>query len=342
MLGVILTILKIIGIVLLSLIWIVLFVLILLLFWPFFYKVTADSASLYFVKANLSWLFHIFSFWILPTENKKIMLYAYVFGIKVYTKELYSFSSSTNDDDLEEFDDSEFDDFDEDFFTDIEEKTDGDFTENKIESSVDREQLTNDIDYEHIKNEENNFDDKIKSTIKEDNVNADDSDEEFKTAFSLFEFVQDSFEKLLDFIFNIPDRVDDFIANFDSRLKVYYDKYKYYDKLINSKGGKYAIDFLWDKTKKLIVHLLPYGSEIKIDYSSTDFEKPVKLMMLYGMALPYLPRKTVVNTGIDKDEFLFDVKIKGKFFLWYILLLVAEVFYNKRAMAFIERFRRGL
>ena len=118
-------------------------------------------------------------------------------------------------------------------------------------------------------------------------------------------------------------------------------KYVYYDKLLNSKGAIYSVEFLKRKILKLLKILKPKKASIEIDYSSTEPDKPAKLLEAYAFLMPILPKKTIVMTGFDDDFFKFDIDIKGSFVLGRICIIAIGVVLNRKVMKFIKLLKKG-
>ena len=84
MLTIILSVLKIIGLIILYLLLFVLGIILILLIWPFKYNIISNNKNVLNGKLNLSFLFKIVSVWAVFDKEKEFNLFVKFFGIKIY------------------------------------------------------------------------------------------------------------------------------------------------------------------------------------------------------------------------------------------------------------------
>lgn len=362
MLATILSVLKIILFVLLGIIGLLLFLILLVLVWPFGYRVKGQGTENLNAKININFLFHILSIWAVYEIENGFNGYAKIFGIKVFdynkwnnkkklkeekaNKEKRKIKSKKqnnqnefSDDVFEDTDDLKDLDINDDVFVNVDsdvslkenyesknEKNDSDLGKKNKEEKSDASDF-----YEKDKENSGNKDNKISGFIKK---------LKSKKAISFGDFLFDTFYKIWDFVESVPDKIEAFIKRPKEKIDNIVDTIVYYDNLLNKKGTQYVIEFLKKKLIKLFKHIKPGKSRIIIDYGSEDPCTVGKVLELYAMFVPYLPKGTVFTPHFDEDLIKFDVDVKGHFVLGYCGIIGLSIILNKKVRKFIKLVKR--
>ena len=90
----------------------------------------------------------------------------------------------------------------------------------------------------------------------------------------------------------------------------------------------------------ILKHLKPYKVKIDLAHAAEDPEKVAKMYQYYGMALPFLPKDAQFASDFGEDKMEFGVKMKGRFFLFYLVFHVLKLILNKKVKKFIKLVKR--
>ena len=63
-------------------------------------------------------------------------------------------------------------------------------------------------------------------------------------------------------------------------------------------------------------------------------------MEYYGLLYPVLPKRTKVTSDFTDDYLHFQIKIKGRFLLGYLIYHILKVVLNKKVKKFIKLVKR--
>ena len=145
--------------------------------------------------------------------------------------------------------------------------------------------------------------------------------------------------KITVFLLNIPKKIAGFF-NVTGRLK---EKYRKFKRLYKSKGFKRALVYTKETLFKVIKHIKPKKAEA---YLKVGFDGPDKtgemvgiLSMLYGMNY-FKKEKFEIVPDFENKVLEGNYKISGRFVLGY-LAIIALKFYFKREIQFvIKQFKR--
>jgi len=161
-----------------------------------------------------------------------------------------------------------------------------------------------------------------------------------KKRISFSDWLWNIFDKIWDFIDDLPYKISDFIEKPEKKVNDFIDTIYYYDRILSSKGSQWVIDYVKRKVIKILKALKPSRCDINIDYASLDPEKATKAFEIYCMTIPYQPKHTNMNVAFDHDEFKFDARIKGSFILGTVLFHLATLIFNKKVKKFIKLMKR--
>lgn len=331
MLAVILSILKIIGIVLLALIGVVLALILLILFWPFSYKLYGDNLTNMNGGAKVSWLLHFISVKAYYNENFNIEVR--ILGLKIFDKlkkdsKLIT-ESKKKSAEIDESNNIKSDDIDSGNIDSGNIDSDNIDSDN-IDSMISDDFAWDDMDSEPSSNKKKS--DKSTSNIKKKFIS--------KKKISFFEWIGDLFDKAWDFIEDLPWKIVEFAEKPGERIDKIVDSICYYDRILSSNGTEWVVQYIKKKILAILKALKPSSSRINIDYSSTDPEKAAKAFEVFVMTKPIHPKNTNMNVRFDQDEMKFYVKVKGNFILAPIAYNALTLIFNKKVKKFIKLMKR--
>ena len=121
---------------------------------------------------------------------------------------------------------------------------------------------------------------------------------------------------------------------------------EYYDRLLNSEGTDWVIDYVKDHGGKLLFHVLPYRTDGTLDYCDEDPGNVAKIYEYQAFALPVLDKICGRHGHFDilalQDEkkVHLTIKTKGRLFLIYLAWHGGCLVLNKKVKAFLKRLKR--
>ncbi len=325
----ILTILKIIGIVLLSIIGLLLLIVLALCFVPFRYKINASKDDSLIANVKITYLLHFIS--LKAIYDKKLTIEARILGIRVYKKTSEGGHGKDKDEDILE----DLDEFEE------------DSKDKKSSKKADKESYVS-----KDENESSNItevsDVNVTYSDSSDNdvsVNGSESANEYSIDEEVFDNKKKSkfFSKLSRLnqkLAAIPSKLESICENIEEKIDGLFDTIAYYECLFSKKGTEYVIQFLKEKIIKLLKHICPRKCKIDFDYSSEDPDKAGKMWEIYGIVMPFLPGKNRINIGFDEEVLRFKIMVKGRIFLGYVGLIGLQILFNKKVKKFIKLLKR--
>ncbi len=325
----ILTILKIIGIVLLSIIGLLLLIVLALCFVPFRYKINASKDDSLIANVKITYLLHFIS--LKAIYDKKLTIEARILGIRVYKKTSEGGHGKDKDEDILE----DFDEFEE------------DSKDKKSSKKADKESYASKAENESSNITEVSDVNNTDSDSYDNNVSVNGS--ESADEYSIEEEVSDNKKKSKLFrklsrlnqkIAAIPSKLESICENVEEKIDGLFDTIAYYECLFSKKGTEYVIQFLKEKLIKLLKHICPRKCKIDFDYSSEDPDKAGKMWEIYGMVMPFLPGKNRINIGFDEEVLRFKIMVKGRIFLGYVGLIGLQILFNKKVKKFIKLLKR--
>ena len=333
--AVLLTILKITGIVLLCILGFVLLVPLTLLIIPFRYRIngrkteTESDKILDALKAEIhvTWLLHFAHIGVI--FDRVLDLWIKILGIKFIKKNLWN-GPKPKDHNKNVADDESYwpDDFDEDFPDEpAEYEKQPEITEDSTDKESVNESLKESIkesDSEDAGNKEKAPEGK---SLKEDSKKSKKTGERSAQSDEkdIFDRIGEKIEKISELLEKPEEFVDKAV-----------DTYDYYTHLLGTKGAEKSIEFLKEETLKILKSLRPRKSCAYVDYASTDPEKTAKVYELYGCLLGIMPKKSKVYIDFDDDRLYFDITLKGNIYLGYIVIHGLKIILNKRLKKFIK------
>ena len=343
--AVLLTILKIIGIVLLCIIGFILLILLALLIIPFRYRVNARKIEtesdkiIDAIKAEIhvTWLLHFVHVGVI--FDKVLDLWIKVLGIKFVKRRLWD--GPKPKDHKKEYDDDYYwpDDFDEDFGEEVPAVSKKDIdTDTLVESISEESSLKKPSDV--LKSDERITVNEVSSEKKKDEEDASDKETSKNDEKDIFDKIGEGIERLEEKVVNGLDKLSELAEKPEEFIDKAVDTYDYYTHLLGTKGAEKSIDFLKEEVLKILKSLRPRKGKVYIDFASTDPEKTAKIYELYGCLLGILPKKSKVYIDFDDDRLYFDITIKGNIYLGYVVIHGLKILFNKRLKKFIKLLKR--
>lgn len=340
MLETVLTVLKIIGIILLSIIGIVLLLLLLLLFWPFFYKIDGKKEERFEGKVTLSWLLHFVVVEALFLEGFNLRIK--ILGIPFYDKNRKAKKEEVNENHSGKEKLSE------------KNKKEESGKEDLKGDHLPKEEALLKEEVEVIKNgdpdspgieEKTAADEKTNETgkqfqSKEDSVSKESDPSGKAKKKPISQRILEAIEKIFSFLEALPDKIEEICQKAESKVEELIEWIAYYDNLFSKKGTAWVIDFCKKELLLILKHLKPYKASIDLQHRSEDPEKVAKMYQYYGMALPFLPKKTSFSSDFGEEMLHFKIRMKGKFFLFYLVFHVLKLILNKKVKKFIKLVKR--
>ncbi len=374
MLGVLLTILKVLGIIILSIIGLALVILLLVLFVPIRYRLEADIPEISEESGRtikdasgsfkFSWLLHILNGGIeYPGEL--------AFKVRIFCFTVFNSAGSDKDEDCDGDDSSNSEDTlaDEYAFdyksveglSDNSENSDNTISAESIDStgnaSISENSGTIESDFDNSDGQSDNADEKPYSDIDtdtdnyssiEDNTDEDsctedslndyseDWDDEESTISGFIEKIGQLFNKVIEII-KIPQHV---FSKFKCTISSICGKIELIKNTIENPIFKRAFVLTKKHLIKILKNILPRKIDIDISYGLDDPATTADIMSKYGMLYPWIGDKIRLNPYFDKKLVEGTVRIKGKITLFGIIYSAAVVYFNKDVKKVIKRFER--
>ena len=344
--AVLLTILKITGIVLLCILGFVLLVLLALLIIPFRYRIngrkteTESDKILDAMKAEIhvTWLLHFVHASVI--FDRVLDLWIKILGIKIIKKNLWNGPKPKDHNKDADEDDSYWpDDFDE------------DFPDEPAEYEKQPEITKDTTDKESVNEpEKDSVNESLKDSVKESDSEDVGNKEKAPEGKSLKEdkkskktgnsSAQSDEKDIFDRIGEKIEKISELLEKPEEFVDKAVDTYDYYTHLLGTKGAEKSIEFLKEETLKILKSLRPRKSCVYVDFASTDPEKTAKVYELYGCLLGSMPKTSKVYIDFDDDRLYFDITLKGNIYLGYIIIHGLKILFNKRLKKFIKLLKR--
>ncbi len=315
--GVVLLILKIIGIILLSVIGLILLLSLLLLFWPFSYRIKAHKDEQNFNAAvRILWLLGLLTATV--TYDGEAKLKVRVLGIPVYKLQIWpteeketQASQATESEETSEENNATADDETSEYFDDSYEDS-----EMLSEEDIDRE-----------------IEERLADTEEED---AFDKLPLGKKIKAFIEKIKELILKLREKCYNIKDSIKQQI----DKIKKKYKEIKYYYKLLQHPSIKPALSKLWSVTKKMLKHVRPRRLKAVIEYGSGDPASTMKVYGYYCMIYPFYGKKIKFTPDMENKVLYLDASLSGRVQFFRLMWLGWTLFADRNIRRLIRLVRR--
>lgn len=290
--AVILTILKITGIVLLCIIALILILAAIVLFVPIRYRIRADKPleEDFTAFAGISFLLHILSGKIV--YDKDIDYNIRLFGLKIYPRK-------------------KKDDISDGPVTDV---NPGEKEEQiKPEEDIPTQDIS-ETGYEIDWNESES----VSEPENDDSQDIETSEED-----------DDLFDKAEAFIEGIIEKISSKYGSISEKYESIRFRIRFFDKMRNDDRNQEAVAYLKKKALKLLKKLAPRRVRGFVHFGFEDPATTGKILMYLALVYPILPRKLTIDPGFDDTDVYGNIYIKGHFSLITPALCFLGIYFNK-------------
>lgn len=121
------------------------------------------------------------------------------------------------------------------------------------------------------------------------------------------------------------------------------NKIDYWKNLLTSDPVKEAMGFLWKKTKGLLHHILPRRMTGRIHFGFEDPSKTGKTLAYFSMLYPFTKENLVTEPEFETEELILegDIAFRGRIRLGYLVYVALSVVLNKNIRRQSKRLRQG-
>lgn len=331
MLHIILTILKIIGIILLVIIGLVLLICACILFVPVRYNASITYKDKLVVKAQITYLLHVISAKYLR-EGKEGNTEIRILGFKVHF---------FDKDKKYEEDTKMFEEMSEKMNVQRTSVKDAHLTDIKSQTTYMEENNKNEI--KETKDAEPEYG---KAECRTGNSNSEDgsfdeqgSEEENLPKTNVIERIKDKFKKIISNLKNIIYKIKYRFKTICGTISKVYKNIKDFKEFISDENTKKAISFIKAEAVKLIRHLKP--KKVK-GYLNFGFDNPSYTGRMLGVIYMFsrgTKKNFQINPDFENRVFETDVQIKGRIQVYYLLIIAYKFYKNKNFREVLERRR---
>ena len=121
------------------------------------------------------------------------------------------------------------------------------------------------------------------------------------------------------------------------------NKIDYWKNMLTSAPMKEAMEFLWKKTKGLLHHILPRKITGRIHFGFEDPSKTGKTLAYFSMLYPFTKENLVIEPEFETEELILegDIAFRGTIRLGYLVYVALSVVLNKNIRRQYKRLRQG-
>ncbi len=338
MIHILLTILKIIGIILLVIIGLILAILLCVLFVPVRYKAKIDyQEGKPDISVNVSYFLHAISVNAVY-RDKKISKVLKIFGFK--TKFLG---------DSDEADDNSRDG--EDIFEEIKEEKKKRFLKKDL-SGIKRNKQSDEIEEDYImpvyEDKKEIKEDKSEITPKEEmqDINiSENEEEEYLWPFSkYFAKIKKIIEKIKFKISGICGKIKVVLSKLISlkdKLSSLIAKLKNIKEFIDDENNRELFSFLWEQLKGVLSYVSPRKIRGYIKFGFEDPSTTGKTLGVIYMILKGDKKGFVISPDFDNKILDTKMQISGRIRIYRLLIVALKIYKNKNFKVFLERRRKN-
>lgn len=299
--SVILTILKIIGIVLLCLLGLVLFLFLSVLFVPIRYRFDGSFDQVLYFKAKITWFLHVISMSVLYKDNKPVMKLK-VFGIPL------SFLQKAGSEKTEK-------------------KKKKKIGSNQSSVNASKELKTAVPLDEPIKKE------KIEGNHKEDKH---ESSKPVETNIKNINKEKTIFNRIKNFIYKI---INTFVY-FINKIKQIKENIAYYIEILESEETKAAFKTCKYRLGKLIHHIIPKKFQIHVSYGLEDPSTTAKILAVHSMFYAYIGNYVFLHPDFEEQKLIVQIKGKGRITSAVMGYHFLRVYFDRNCKNFMNLFKK--
>ena len=155
----------------------------------------------------------------------------------------------------------------------------------------------------------------------------------------LIVFVKSKFEAIKTKFFAIKDKLLATKAN----LQKIKNKIEYWKNLLTSEPMKDAIATLWKRTKGLLRHILPRKLTGRVHFGFDDPSMTGKVLAYLSMLYPFTKDNLVIEPEFETEELILEgnLAFRGRIRLGYLVYVALSVVLNKNIRRQYKRLRQG-
>lgn len=342
--GVILLILKMIGIVLLSLLGLILLFFLLMMFWPFSYRLMVHKKDEDFNAAfRILWLLGLLT--VTVGYDKEADIKVRVLGIPVYKYKIWPTEATDEEEASKETQGGSEEDADT-------TKTDGEPGLNSGDTSADTQSETflyDDIPEDGMPLEnaatddeaqENDGDEPTEAELDQEIEErlAEDAEDEFEK-LPLHEKIKAFLCKIKEFILKCRQKcynIRDSILQMVEKAKKVYKNLRYYIKVLQHPSMQPALKKVWKVTKRIVKSIRPRRIKADIHFGTADPASTMKVYGYYCMIYPFYGKKIHFTPYMDEKVFNIDGKVSGRVQLFPMMLAGWSLFADKHVRRMVR------
>ena len=335
---IILTILKVIGIILLSLIGIAILLLLLILFVPLKYKIAGDYDSRdksYNIDANIRWFAGLLRVSANLSHENGLDYWAKIFGRKIFPKD----DGDDGDDD---------DDHDIDHHIDLSEsyEPNREYPESKPERNSEKNPENNPESHTQTQPAVHSADES--NEIQADDEEVGDTEIVISERKIYEEKKESKIASLINKFKNIAEKIKSVFANIRykteslcgkiNRIK---GKISYYKDFLEDEDTKRAIAKLWAQLSYLFLKVRPRKFKLKIRYGADDPSDTGLIYGRYTAVETFIGDKIWMKADFEEKVTAADLFMKGGLQLYVLVLIACRLYFDKKFMAVVRKLKAG-
>ncbi len=327
MLGILLTILKIIGIILLVLIGLILTVVAVILLVPIRYRGEGTrEKKMLLGSVKITWLLHMLSIDISYSSGSSG---GTVLSVRLFGKTIYPKAEKTPKEKKEKTAKSK------------PKKNKAPNPQPEKRESVVREPKR--LEEQPEKQSEKSSQIKVDSEKKTDSIQQEIKEtqetKKSKPHRDPIAFVRSKFEAIKKKLLAIKDKLLATKAN----LQKIKNKIEYWKNLLTSEPMKDAIATLWKRTKGLLRHILPRKLTGRVHFGFDDPSMTGKVLAYLSMLYPFTKDNLVIEPEFETEELILEgnLAFRGRIRLGYLVYVALSVVLNKNIRRQYKRLRQG-
>ncbi len=315
--GVILLILRIIGITILVIIGMVLLLLLAVIFCPVRYRIKADIEDETSIYAGMRWLFYLIYIRFRMVDEKKTVV-LYLCGIK---KQLYPAVEKHRKENKQVKNEHLEDTLDAESMLEI---------ENNNITSPEQQKIM-----EHIPESEaaaeSQMNSNKKDMVTDGTDELDSSMQQRKSLRNIINKIRQMFRKIIDFLKLLPEKI-----------KQIYTKIVVWKEMLTDKGNQAAVKLVFREIKELLSHYRPRGIRADIRYGFEDPSATGKSLAIISM-IPFLHRKKVQIIPVFETEQFFirgNLDGRGHIRLFHLIRSGLHIWKDRNCKKIIKKLRK--
>lgn len=330
MISILLTCLKVIGVVILSIIALFLIVLLICLFAPFFYRISAEYDHQLLLKGRLTWLFGLFKieFDYDKQFQKTIFIAGFKWNPSRKADKPKKKSGFHKGQELKEEHESTAQAQNK---AKLEATTQAVQNKDKLEATV--QPVQNKVKLEATTQAVQN---KTDQEFKRKAESGDTNNRSKKCQRKSRRAHQKLKDRLLQRIHLIIAKVKKFVCN----IKYILQNISEYYELLMQENTKKAIRKVFCRLKRLLKALLPRKMHADVFFGMEDPASMGMILAVYGAMYPVLGSKISLYPDYENMMFKMQAKAKGRFILASLLYQILRVWFDKNVQAIIQKLKK--